>query len=305
MYSENPGRDALLIARAVTSNVLAKYLPSHYVRLTGQTGRGSDPESPEETARYFLKCFHDYFSQIDVNETDYRSFLTEKSILEYGPGDTLGVALLMYAFGAKKIKCVDRFPLSGNSTQTLEIYKALLNLLDYDTRTRANGAFLKEGVPESGFRPDLISYSVTENGLSGDQEKYDLVISRAVLEHVNNLDGSIRDIRDSLKPGGISIHLVDLKSHGLDRYLDFDFLTWPDSLYNLMYSHKGFPNRWRVCNYLELLKKHGLELRHLTATGKLEQDKLDAIKSKLAKQFRDIPSEELSWKGFWMVIDRA
>ena len=34
------------------------------------------------------------------------------------------------------------------------------------------------------------------------------------------------DIQRSMKAGGLSVHQVDLKSHGLDRYVAFDFLTW-------------------------------------------------------------------------------
>lgn len=34
------------------------------------------------------------------------------------------------------------------------------------------------------------------------------------------------DIQRSMKAGGLSVHQVDLKSHGLDRYAAFDFLTW-------------------------------------------------------------------------------
>jgi SAM-dependent methyltransferase len=301
MYSENPLKDLALFARAFATNQISRILPALYVKLTKQTGRGSEGESPEETARYFVSCFEDYFANIDIPREECRAFLTNKKVLEYGPGDTLGVALLMYAHGASSVTCVDRFPLSNDLGKSANIFRALLRMLDGEVYERAISAFVEKGVPESGLRPELISYRVTADGLCGERHEYDLIISRAVLEHVNDLEGSIRDLKYALKPDAITIHLVDLKSHGLDRYRPFDFLTWPAGLYRLMYSHKGFPNRWRVDKYLELLEKHGLGIRKLSPTGKLEIDKIRMVEKQLAKPFRNIPSEELSWLGFWFV----
>ncbi|MCB1902915.1 MAG: hypothetical protein KDI18_02175, partial [Gammaproteobacteria bacterium] len=95
------------------------------------------------------------------------------------------------------------------------------------------------------------------------------------------------------------------KSHGLDRYRDFDFLSWPQYLYKLMYSHKGFPNRWRVNKYLQLVEKSELKLVSITATGKLETKCINAIKDKLTSQFRSISTEELSWLGFWIILKKT
>ena len=304
MYSEKPTTDLLLFIKAIISNQIARFTPSIYVKLTQQTGRGREMESHEETADYFFRCFSDYFQQIGVDKTEYYSFLKNKTILEYGPGDTLGVALLLYAYGAKSIHCIDRFPLSGDSEKSSEIYSALLSLLDKKAFKRASNAFIETGNPRSGFKPELISYSIKNNGISGDIKKYDLILSRAVLEHVNDLENTILDIRNALKPGGNSIHKVDLKSHGLDRYHDFDFLSWPVFMYNLMYSHKGFPNRWRVNKYLEIIQESGLQLKSITPTGKLDNKDIDRIKMKLSKPFKNIPTEKLSWLGFWIVVER-
>lgn len=304
MYSEKPAADLLLFIKAIMSNQIARFSPSIYVKITQQTGRGRAKESHEETADYFFRCFSDYFQQIGVSKTEYCSFLKNKAILEYGPGDTLGVALLLYAYGAKSIHCIDRFPLSGDSAKSPDIYNALLRLLDKKTYKRASNVFIETGNPRSGFKPELISYSIKKNGLSGDIRKYDLIISRAVLEHVNDIESTILDIRNALKPGGISIHKVDLKSHGLDRYRDFDFLSWPVFMYNLMYSHKGFPNRWRVNKYFEVIQETGLQMRSTTPTGRLDHKDIDHIKIKLSKPFKNIPTEKLSWLGFWMVVER-
>ena len=305
MYSENYIKDIVLFLKALASNQIARFSPSSYVRLTHQTGRGNEKESAIESAHYFFDCVNDYLSKLGIDKEDCQDFLKDKKILEYGPGDTLGVALLMYAYGAESVECIDRFPLSTDSKKSSEIYLELINRLEKKYLERASSAFIEKGNPSSGFKPELISYSVQSNGLSGAVQEYDLILSRAVLEHVNNLEGTILDIEQALKKGGISIHQVDLKSHGLDRYRDFDFLSWPQYLYKLMYSHKGFPNRWRVNKYLQLVEKSELKLVSITATGKLETKCINAIKDKLTSQFRSISTEELSWLGFWIILKKT
>ena len=235
-----------------------------------------------------------------LDESGFATFLRGKTVLEYGPGDVLGTALLFFANGARTVHCVDRFPLSSLSEKNIEIYTILLDLLDDKQKDRAAAAFKVKGKPESGFDDKVICYKVTEDGLAGGTGKYDLIISRAVLEHVNHLEKTMNDIKDSLRDGGISLHQVDLKSHGLDRYTDFDFLTWPTSLYNIMYSHKGFPNRLRVNRYREFAQKSGLRIKQLTPTGWIDHKKLDIIYDKTAWEFKGISLDELSWQGFWI-----
>ena len=303
MYSENPMHDVVRVMKAFLSNQLARFAPSVYVKVTHQTGRGEESGNAKEVADYFAMCVKEYFEKLGVAPAEYATYLKGKKILEYGPGDVLGVALLLYAHGADTVHCVDRFPLSRISEKSLRIYWEILNALDADKKARALGVFREHGKLESGFNSDAIAYTVTPDGLSGKKRHYDLIISRAVLEHVNDLEKTIQDISDALKTSGLSLHQVDLKSHGLDRYQPFDFLTWPEVLFNLMYSHKGFPNRWRVDKYRELAGKSGLHIRDLSPTGKLAMHEIALIQPKLAQQFRDIPGDELSWLGFWVLVE--
>ena len=305
MYTENPAKDVFLFAKAFLSNQLARFAPKLYVNLTHQTGRGEAQEDALEVANYFSRCFGDYAEQIGIGAREFPDYLAGKSILEYGPGDVLGVALLMYAHGAIRVTCVDKFPLSSLSPKNIKVYTHILNSLDAKHRERADGAFMERGNPASGFKPDIMTYKVTKNGLSGASGGYDLIISRAVLEHVSDLEETMRDIQRGLKAGGISVHQVDLKSHGLDRYIAFDFLTWPSTIYKLMYNHKGFPNRWRVDKYKALAARAGLEIKKLRPTDQLSQEKVKSVYPKVAREFRDLSLEDLSWLGFWMTLERA
>jgi SAM-dependent methyltransferase len=303
MYSENFLYDLLLFTNAFLSNQLARYAPSLYLKLTRQRERRKEITGGDEDADYFLRCFDEYFEQIGMKIGESEEYLKGKKILEYSPGDILGVALLMYANGAESVNCVDRFPLEKKSVKNLQVYQLLLDSLNGKKRDRGNQAFRLSGKVDSGFNPNAITYSVTPDGLAPNGYKYDLIISRAVLEHVNDLGGTLNNIRRVLRKDGISIHLVDLKSHGLDRYQTFDFLTWPEFIYRSMYSHKGFPNRWRIDKYRELVKKSGLRCNKFAPMGRLEEERIAIIRHGLAKQFSHLSLEELSWLEFWMVLE--
>lgn len=302
MYTENIAKDILLFSKAVVTNQLARFTPTLYVKLTRQTGRAHEEETSKKIGDYLIQCFKDYFTQLEIEPENIEEYLHNKVILEYGPGDILGVALLMYAHGAQQIHCVDRFPLEKTTEKNIEVYSHILNSLNDEKRKRAESIFLKHGDPGSGFDPDKILYLVTANGFSGEKGTYDLIISRAVLEHVNNLDGTFNDIKTALKQTGTSIHQVDLKSHNLDRYKELDFLSWPSFAYRLMYSHKGFPNRWRIDRYQNLIQSHDLECTKFACTQKLDIHKAKEIRHKLASPFQKLSGEELSWLGFWMVL---
>lgn len=306
MYSESRARDALLFTKAVLSNQLAWIAPSAYVRLTRQTGRGDgDQESVDQIAEYFLGCFEDYRRELGLGEDGFGAFVAGKDVLEYGPGDLLGMALLMYAHGAARVHCYDRFPLFAASPKNLAVYERLIAALPGPQRDRARAAFEDAQRPEQGFRADAIAYFVSPDGLSGRTRAYDLILSRAVLEHVGNLPATVADMARALKPGGITIHEVDLRSHGLDRYKTFDFLTWPEGAYRLMFSRKGFPNRLRVNSYRELFTRAGLAIRQLHPTQTLSQEQVALIEPHLASSLRGVSRDELAWTGFWIVAESS
>lgn len=304
MYTESRWRDALLMVRATLSNQLARRFPALYVVGTGQTGRGREDVDPDKVAAYYYDCAQEYLQRLPL-EPGAPQPLAGRSVLEYGPGDTLGVALLLYAYGAADVHCVDRFPLQRQSSAVTDVYARLLARLDGIARTRAAEAFMVPGDPASGFRREAIEYHVTPDGLIQQHACYDLVLSRSVLEHVNDLPATLRDIAAALKPEGVSLHKVDLKSHGLDRYRELDFLTWPDGWYDTMYGAKGFPNRHRLDDYRRLVPQAGLTLGGLDVVDATSDEVVDFIRPFLPERFRHKETGDLRALSFWMRLHTA
>jgi hypothetical protein len=299
MYSENRRRDVMLVVRASLTNLLARF--PVYLRLGNRSGRGVSNEQSKDAANYFIRCVDDYCAELGVD----RSFFVGKRVLEYGPGDRLGVALVLYAYGAASVHCVDHFPLHRATPEAAAVYRAILESLEGDARERAARAFVEPGNPASGFASKAIEYHVRPHGLCGRRGEYDNVLSRSVLALVDRLDATIADAAAALAPGGVSIHKVDLSSHGLDRDRPLDFLTWPQPLYRLMYSHKGRPNRLRVDSYERLARKNGLVIRKLAPTARVSEAETAFIRPYVDAAFRDVSADQLSWLGFWMILERA
>lgn len=289
------------VGKAILTNQIARFSPDMYVRLTGETGRGLGEESSGQAADYFRGCFDDYFFKLGIKGSEIGAFLAGKKILEYGPGDLPGVALLMIAHGAEAVICVDRFPLVRLSRKNLSIIDDLLSTLSPTERQRAKTCFINPGSPAAGFNSARISYHIDRNGLSGLHEEIDLVISRAVLEHVNDLPATFMDMHAAMKSDAIAVHQVDLKSHGLHQSNPLDFLTWSESLWRLMYSHKGVPNRQRVDAFRRVIVESGFDIDLLEPTLLANLEDVQAVRPDLAISFRQISDQDLRWLGFWLV----
>jgi hypothetical protein len=287
----------------MATNQVARYAPSLYVRATRQTGRGSrESEDVEQIAAYFRGCVDDYFAVLGIARDDGPAFIDGKAILEYGPGDLPGVAVLLIAFGARTVDCVDRFPMVSMSEKNVRVLDRLLRGLPAPARERLERAFVDAGEPASGLRADRVRYVVRPHGLSGLDAAADLVISRAVLEHVEDLPAVFADMARAMKPGALAAHQVDLKSHGLHRDNPLDFLTVSPALWALMYSHKGVPNRWRVDRYREILRELPVDVVKLEPTSLASPTDVDAVRGELAPPFRAATEDDLAWLGFWLVF---
>lgn len=299
-----PLKDVKRFARAMVTNQLARFAPNLYLRLTGQTGRGEEGNSPPEIADYFVRCFEDYRNRLSTLGIRLEYLIHDRDLLEYGPGDLPGVALLMYAYGARSVTCADRFAMVNLSPSNIEVLRLLLMAMPEAQRTRAERAFNTAGRPESGFRPEAVDYVVTPDGCVHQQARYALVYSRAVLEHVNDLEATFRDMNSALTKGGIAIHEVDLKSHGLHRDTPLDFLCWPEWAWSVMHSNKGVPNRLRIDTYRDLIQRVGMGKLSLDVNETASIDDINAARPYLATAFRHLTDEDLSWLSFWMVLNK-
>jgi SAM-dependent methyltransferase len=283
------------------------------------TAHGASLGDPAKRVAYSAGVFR-WFIRVAGLEPDD---LQGARVLEIGPGEDLCVALRFLAADAARVSLIDRFTFDVDPGWEREVYRLLLEDLADDGRRRLSGLLAPDGRLEAdGTRLEMIRGVGIEAGAERlGERRFDLIGSVAVLEHVYDLEASLRAMDALLAPGGRMVHQVDLRDHGMfsagGRH-PLEFLTIPDSLYRLMTSHTGAPNRERIGTYRRLLADlgHEAEVRVMNVGGSREDlvpsterlvvgrdlgadvaASIEATRRRLASRFATLPVEELAATG--------
>lgn len=265
------------------------------MRVTNVGGRGRGLEG-EAGARYFTSVVEDYeFIAAHAGVvSDPTALFRDRRVLELGPGNTRAVALLALSRGAKSWSGADRFDVITDSEARLApIYEPLLARAGLNPRFETAGALLANTTMHRDPRE-----------LAAAGRHADLVISRAVLEHVRDLDALFAGLREATSDDAVLIHKVDLRSHGFHFVNDLDFLRFSVSEWDAMTANTGEPNRLRASAYLELARRHGFSVVHFSAARLLPRPSVEAVRGELAEPFASMSLDELSVVGIWLVLVR-
>jgi SAM-dependent methyltransferase len=153
-------------------------------------------------------------------------------VVEIGPGHSLGVALSLLLAGASRLEAVDtvRYATSRPETRSFtELWRRVTaaglvdstDVADPDAELARAAARLEYRVVDG-----------RKNWPFPEQSK-DIVYSFSVLEHVRDLRGLLEESARVLRPGGLSIHTIDLRDHynlgpgeNWLEFLEFDDRQW-------------------------------------------------------------------------------
>lgn len=268
-------------------------LANGLMRLTNVTGRGSDAEG-DAALDYFEGVVEDY-ERIAVHagvcETEGALF-KGRTVLELGPGNTRAVAMLARQRGAASVDGYDAFDLQTRDRSRLRsLYEGLLKRAGEDP-SRVDTLL-------EGGRVHTKASSLKATG-----RKYDLVISRAVLEHVRDLTNLHRELRELTTEDAVLVHKIDLRSHGFEWDHELDFLLFPERLYRSLTTHIGEPNRVRAQGYLDVAQQYGFTPVHVSSTRRISPERVESLRSSLAEPYRSLSPEVLSVLGIWLVLVR-
>jgi SAM-dependent methyltransferase len=283
--------------------------------------------SIKESLDYIHNVFNDYLVYGGLSVNDIKG----KNVLEIGPGDNLGVALSFIAHGAQKVICLDRVYSFRNEAQQSNIYAALRATFTGDMLRNFDGAInFQDGRYRINANKVKYIYGKgiddSEQVISG--EEFDIIVSRAVLEHIYDIDEAFSVMDRHLKRGGHLIHKVDLRDHEIfsrDGFNPFTFLTIPGLLWKYMTKDSGKPNRRRVDYFDKKLKDLRYEYKTLIThiiTREAEMiphrekvvkyrdydDKdikiIDDIRRRLAKEFSSLSDEALLIGGIFVAAKK-
>ncbi len=258
-----------LARRSKTSIVLYKIynnwkLRNRYRAGDVQASYGSTHETKtvEESLHYIEHQFADYLSYSGLTEERVQGM----RILELGFGDNLGVALKFMAAGAAKVVCVDKFYAKHDLIRERNIYEALRSSLDTEAQQRFDKIVtLDEEVQINNDSLTCISGVNLDDWahrLTNQEQRFDLIISRAVIEEIYDPKSVFLTADRFLRPGGQSVHKIDMSDYGVFSGAGLHpltFLTIPESIYHLMASDSAMPNRKLRNYYAQLMNDLGYE----------------------------------------------
>lgn len=236
------------------SYVLQNTLLARVANFSGTSLRG---RALDEAVDYVLTVATRYRAAAHRME---RSFEGAR-ILEIGPGDNLGAAVCLVAWGADRVVSIDRFNCLSRLHEERTIYHALLERLTRPERQRALAS-----CPwlESMQQPieGVVSYRagrpLEQAGGLLENRSFDCVLSNAVLEHLADVRGAFAALRPYLRRHAWMFHEVDLRCHGrFEAVSPLHFLTIPRWAWHLMGSRLGIPNRLRLPAYRDIFQRIG------------------------------------------------
>jgi SAM-dependent methyltransferase len=183
-----------------------------------------------------------------------------KAILEIGPGDNLGVALMLLAHGAKSVTCLDGFRPHSDPEINPKLYAALYDLMSAEQRVRVSDVL--ETLPDGGMnvRPGRLSRHydapIETPHPAVPADAFDIILSRAVLEHLADIRVGWNNMVHALRPGGEMWHKVDFRCHRYYQEIHpLYFLTIPEPLWRMVSRPDPTLNRARLPVYCEMLKR--------------------------------------------------
>ena len=292
-------------------------------------GRSHAGLAPDESVAYLERVYGDYLRYGGLSE----DFVRDKDILEGGPGDNLGVALRFLAAGARRVVSMDRFDARHNPEQEREIYLRLRNRLAAGERKNFDQAVdLSRGIQFNRQRLEFVCGRGLERAADTfAASSFDMVVSRAVLEEIADGERVFAAIDRVLRPGGISLHKIDLSDYGLfsaNGHHPLTFLTIPGPVYTLMARNSDRPGRKMADFYREQAERYGYDFRlYITAViqrayrrpglevlpHKIERDLIEGadyggdtvalvreIRSRLRPPFRSLSDTDLMTAGIFL-----
>jgi SAM-dependent methyltransferase len=229
--------------------------------------------------------------------------LAGKRVLEIGTGDSLAVARSLRAAGARSVTTLDAWPAPRDEARE----RALCAALDLD--------------PQDRVAIEVRTGAVERAAALFPPASFDLIVSRAVLEHVADLEAAWRAMTALLSPGGAMWHKVDLRHHGYYAHRHpLHFLTIPEPMWRLVSSPDPTLNRARRPDYARLagasfaraslwhthvldrdeITPHVDVIRRLIDYDEEDLRRVEAIRPRLQPRFRALAAEDLLITGIFL-----
>ena len=294
------------------------YIPGLHAALRRGTGGST-------SARY---CYSVWLRHLVLNRS--RSGSPIETVAELGPGDSLGIGLAALLCGASRYVALDALPHAKPGTnlavldELVELFRTRSSIPDDVEFPHVNPKLATYEFPKDVLRNEVMEWALSDERLKSlrrdlrrldGQVTYrpnwdieiqppdgsvDLLISQAVLEHVDALEEVYGAMFRWLKPGGVMSHQIDFKCHATadqwNGHLAYSDLVWRLMRGNLSY----LLNRKSPAEHLAIAAAAGfadVEFKRLLRDDGLPVDRL-------APRFRTMSDIDAKTSGAFLQATR-
>lgn len=292
-------------------------------RIHSQSGSTHRGLPTAQSVAYVEEVFNDYRTYGSLDRLYGRA-------AEVGPGDNAGVALLLQAAGCDAVELIDRFRSRRSLDQQRRIYQELA--VRHGIQHIGAGDGDDEHLPGITWNLGSSAESYFARRAHEQPPGYDVIVSRATLEHLYDPLGALRSMTECLQPGGRMVHKIDFRDHGMftPAHPELTFLRFPAPLYRRMTHRSGRPNRVLLHRYRSLVEELGrsgelavtILVTSLVGEGEVVPHvpfpalppqslrravaRVEAERHSFAREFADVASEDLAVTGiFWVGVRPA
>jgi len=220
-------------------------------------------------AEYAINNAKGYISRLGGDFDAIRS----KSVLELGPGINFGTALILIAFGAKRVTICDRFLVQYYDDYHTKIYKEILRLLEEDNHALDLEPIKECITTKSHNTARLNSYPLSLEKLAHNlTEKFDITLSNAVFEHLYNPMSAFESLYQCMSNNSVGCHQVDFRDHR-DFTRPLEFLLLDELSFHALMQDASceFGNRLRAYQMQAMFENIGF--KEVTIDANLFTDK--------------------------------
>lgn len=159
--------------------------------------------------------------------------LDGKRVLVFGYGGNYAIGAELLRAGAAHVVLLDRFapPDDQRNRELVRAYPGYFSL--QGSRVKTAEAFL------------TVIHADVRNIQTG--QKFDLVVSSSVYEHLDDVDGLTSALAALTAPDGIQVHYVDLRDHYFK--LPFEMLKFSEGTWKRWLNPTSNLNRFRLRDY--------------------------------------------------------
>jgi SAM-dependent methyltransferase len=277
-------------------------------------------------------CYSVYLRHLVI--ADQHGLATDPhTVVELGPGDSIGIGLMALLTGAEQYYAVDAVRHASSATNLL-IFDELVKLLSDRAPIPSGGEFAEilPGLGDYSFPSKILSeerlaqvlatnrLNRIRNALAGNLtagpirylapmgrmheipgDSIDLILSQAVMEHVDQLEETYTECSRCLKPGGFMSHQIDLRCHDTapewNGHWKYAELTW-----RLMRGGRPwFINRSPYSTHTKLINQAGFKIH-----TEIKQSASPGIsRRQLADRFKELSESDLTTAGILVLASKT